>query len=60
MRSKLIGLLLGCGVLAATVAPTLACSYKTQASSDTQPPQQTAQAQLPPASVQPPPTNAQE
>ena len=46
MRSKLIGVLLGCGLLAATVAPALACSYTTQASSDTQP-QQTAQAQQP-------------
>jgi len=47
MRSKLIGLLLGCGLLAASVVPTLACSYNTQASSDTQAPQQTAQAQQP-------------
>jgi hypothetical protein len=47
MRSKLIGLLLGCGLLAASVAPALACSYNTQASSDTQAPQQTAQAQQP-------------
>jgi len=47
MRSKLIGLLLGCGLLAATVAPALACSYNTQASSDTQAPQQTAQSQQP-------------
>ena len=44
MRSKIIGLLLGCSLVAAG-APALACSYNTQASSDTQPQQQTAQAQ---------------
>ena len=45
MRSKLVGLLLGCGLLAATVVPALACPYNTNASADTQAPQQTAQAQ---------------
>jgi hypothetical protein len=54
MRSKLIGVLVGCGLLAAAVAPAFACSYNTQASSDAQAPQQTAQAQ------QPSQTNSQE
>ncbi|MGO8799708.1 MAG: hypothetical protein ACLQE9_18275 [Roseiarcus sp.] len=44
MRSKLMGVLLGCGLLAATVVPALACNY-TNASTETQAPQQTAQAQ---------------
>jgi hypothetical protein len=44
MRAKLVGLVLGCGLMAATVAPALACSFNTQASSDDQA-QQTAQAQ---------------
>jgi hypothetical protein len=60
MRSKLVGLLLGCGLLAATMAPSLACSYNTQASSEAQPPQQTAQAQLPPTNAQQPPADMKE
>ena len=43
MRTKLLGLVLGCGLVAATVVPALACPY--QASSNDKPPQQTAQAQ---------------
>jgi hypothetical protein len=43
MRSKLIGLLIGCG-LAALVAPALACSYNQTASSQSSS-QQTAQSQ---------------
>ncbi len=45
MRSKLVGLFLGCGLVAAAVVPALACSYNTQASSESQGQQQTAQAQ---------------
>ena len=45
MRSKIIGLLFGCGLVAATIVPALACSYHTQASSDQNKPEQTAQAQ---------------
>lgn len=48
MRSKLVGLLVGCGLLAATVVPAFACNY-TDASTETQPPQHTAQAQTPPS-----------
>ena len=44
MRSKVLGILFGGGLLAATVVPALACSYNTQASSG-QGQQQTAQAQ---------------
>jgi hypothetical protein len=45
MRSKLIGLLLGCGLVAATIAPAFACQFHvTTASDDPSPPQQTAQA----------------
>jgi hypothetical protein len=43
MRSKLLGLLLGCGLVAATIAPALACQYQTNASNNQPPPQQTAQ-----------------
>lgn len=44
MRSKLLGLVLGCSVLAVSVAPAFACAFHDQqASSDAQ--QQTAQAQ---------------
>ncbi len=43
MRSKLIGLLIGCG-LAAIVAPALACNYGTTASNQSTT-QQTAQSQ---------------
>ncbi len=60
MSLKLVGLLLGCGLLATTVAPSLACDYNRQASSEVQPPQQTAQAQLPPANVQQPPADMKE
>ena len=45
MRSKLLGLLLGCGLVAATMASASACQYQTNASNDQTPPQQTAQAQ---------------
>jgi hypothetical protein len=45
MRTKLIGLLLGCGLAAATIIPALACPYQTNASNDQTPPQHTAQAQ---------------
>lgn len=44
MRSKIVSLILGCGMLAAAAVPSLACSYNSQASTDNQP-QQTAQAQ---------------
>lgn len=43
MRSKILGLVVGCGLIAAAV-PALACPFNTQASSDQQQ-QQTAQAQ---------------
>ena len=45
MRSKLLGLLLGCGLVATIIAPAFACQYQTNASNDTPPPQQSAQAQ---------------
>ena len=45
MRSKIIGFVVGCGLAAATIVPALACSYHTQASSDQNKPEQTAQAQ---------------
>ena len=45
MRSKIIGFIVGCGLVAATALPALACSYHTQASSDQNKPEQTAQAQ---------------
>jgi hypothetical protein len=51
MRAKLIGLLLGCGLLAARAAPAFACMF-TNASADTQPPQHTAQAQTAPSDAQ--------
>lgn len=44
MRSKIIRLVVGCGLVVAAV-PALACSFNTQASSDQQKQQQTAQAQ---------------
>lgn len=44
MRSKLIGLLIGCG-LAAIVAPALACDYGTSAQNSQSTSQQTAQSQ---------------
>jgi hypothetical protein len=45
MRSKLLALLVGCGLVAATIAPALACDYKTNASTDKAQQQQTAQTQ---------------
>lgn len=44
MRTKLMGLILGCGLVAATVVPALACAFHDQQASE-QKPQQTAQAQ---------------
>jgi hypothetical protein len=44
MRSKLIGLLIGCG-LAAIIAPALACDYGKTAQSSQSSSQQTAQTQ---------------
>jgi hypothetical protein len=49
MRSKLFGMLIGAGLVAATIAPAIACQYQTNASNDQTPPQQTAQAQPQPA-----------
>jgi len=44
MRSKLLGLVLGFGVIAATLAPAAACMYnKTTADSNQTTPPQTAQ-----------------
>jgi hypothetical protein len=46
MRSKLCGLLLGFGLLAAMAAPTLACDFNvTTAAKDQAAPQHTAQTQ---------------
>jgi len=45
MRSKLIGLLLGCGLIAATVAPAFACEYGRVNAQASPPPQQSAQAE---------------
>ena len=45
MRSKLLGLLVGCGLLAAAIAPALACDFQTNASNQQTPPERTAQAQ---------------
>jgi hypothetical protein len=47
MRTKLFVILVGGGLVAATIAPALACNYQTNASNDTSTPQQTAQAQTP-------------
>ena len=47
MRTKLLAILAGCGLVAATIAPALACNYQTNASNDTSTAQQTAQAQTP-------------
>jgi len=48
MRSKLLAVLVGCGLVAATIAPALSCDYgKTNATNDKAPPQQTAQSQTP-------------
>ena len=44
MRSKLIGLLIGCG-LAAIVAPALACTWGTSAQNSQSTSQQTAETQ---------------
>jgi hypothetical protein len=43
MRSKLLGLVLICGLVAATAAPVLACDYQTNAANE-QAARQTAQA----------------
>jgi len=48
MRTKLLAILAGCGLVAATIAPALACDYQTNAANDKATPQQTAQAQTPP------------
>jgi hypothetical protein len=45
MRSKLRGLLLGFGLLAAMAAPTLACDFHVTTANDQATPQHTAQAQ---------------
>ena len=47
MRSKLLGLLLGCSLVAAAATSAFACNYQTNASADNSTPQQTAQAQQP-------------
>jgi hypothetical protein len=53
MRSKLLAVLVGCGLVVATMAPALSCDYgKTNATNDKAPPQQTAQSQ----SQTPPPS----
>ena len=54
MRSTIIGLLLGCGLIAAASLPAAACPfYTTQAAADQQTPAQTADAQTPtPTSTQ--------
>jgi hypothetical protein len=44
MRSKLLGLLLGCGLAVAGMAPAFSCQFHT-ATADQTPSQQTAQAQ---------------
>ena len=48
MRTKLLAILVGGGLVAATIAPAFACNYQTNASNDQAAPQQTAQAQTPP------------
>ena len=45
MRSKLIGLLLGCGLIAATAASAFACEYGRINASAAPPPEQSAQAE---------------
>jgi hypothetical protein len=45
MRSKLCGLLLGCGLVAAMVFPALACDFHLTTADKDQAPQHTAQAQ---------------
>ena len=45
MRSKLLGLVLGCGLVAVTVVPALACAFHTSSNDQSQ---QTAQAQSSP------------
>jgi len=47
MRTKLVAILVGCGLVAATIAPAFACDYRTQtqAENDKAPPAQTAQTQ---------------
>jgi hypothetical protein len=46
MRSRLVALLTGCLLVAVTTGASYACSFNTQASTDSQA-QQTAQAQMP-------------
>ena len=48
MRTKLLAILLGCGLVAATAVPSLACNYQTNASNDKSTPQQTAESQQTP------------
>jgi hypothetical protein len=46
MRSKLLAVLVGCGLVVATIAPALSCDYgKTNATNDKAAPQETAQSQ---------------
>ena len=40
MRTKLLAILAGCGLVAATIAPALACNYQTNASNEQATPQQ--------------------
>ena len=48
MRSTIIGLLFGCGLIAAASLPAAACPFNsTEAASDQQTPAQTADAQTP-------------
>jgi hypothetical protein len=45
MRLKLLGIFVSFGIVVAAVAPVMACQYQTNASTQQQPPEQTAQAQ---------------
>jgi hypothetical protein len=45
MRMKLLGVLVSCGIVATAIAPAMACQYQTNASTQQQQPEQTAQAQ---------------
>ena len=47
MRSTIIGLLLGCGLIAAASLPAAACPFNSTQASDQQTPAQTADAQTP-------------
>jgi hypothetical protein len=51
MRTKLLAFLVGCGIVAATISPALACDYKTNAANDKSTTQETAQAQPPAAAA---------